>query len=134
WKLAREGTFGSDLYAGYHGMEQRYYGFLPLYPATLALIFRFADGGLWQARFVSVACGALTLALTYALAQRLWRDRRLSVLAVFFLLTIRWFAETPLHPTGILFLDATRLARYDVLVPVLALAALHVFMSAQRAS
>lgn len=129
WKLARDGIFGSDLYAGYHGMEQRYFGFLPLYPMTLAVVFRFADGGLWQARFVSVACGALILSLTYALTRRLWHDARLSVLAIFLLLTLRWFAETPLHPTGILFLDATRVARYDVLVPVLALAALHLFLS-----
>lgn len=132
WKLAREGVFGSDMYAGYYGMEEHYYAFLPLYPATLALIFRFADGGLWQARFLSVACGALIIALTYALAYRLWHDVRLSALAGLFLLTIRWFAETPLHPTGILFLDATRLARYDVLVPVLALGTLHLFLSAQR--
>lgn len=132
YKLARDGIFGSDLYAGYHGMEQRYFGFLPLYPMTLAVVFRFAEGGLWQARFVSVACGTLILSLTFALARRLWHDVRLSVLAIFLLLTLRWFAESPLHPTGILFLDATRVARYDVLVPVLALAALHLFLSARQ--
>ncbi len=132
WKLAREGIFGSDLFTGYYGMERRYYGFLPLYPLTLALVFHFAESGLWQARFLSVACSALVLALTYALAQRLWRDPRKSSLAIFFLLTLRWFAETPLHPTGILFLDVARLARYDVLVPVFALGALHFLISAQR--
>src|SRR5262249_14191777 len=31
WKLATSGTFGSDLFTGFHGMERRYYGFMPIH-------------------------------------------------------------------------------------------------------
>src|SRR5690606_606154 len=35
WKLARDGVFGSDLFAGLNGMETRYYGYMPLHPLLL---------------------------------------------------------------------------------------------------
>lgn len=132
WKLATQGTFGSDLFAGYHEMEQRYFGFLPLYPLALALLLRFADVGLFQARFVGVACGVLVLALTFSLAQRLYRDARIGLIALFVLLFARGLMVSSLHPTGILFLDAVRVARYDVLPPVFGLLALHVYLTATR--
>lgn len=132
WKLATQGIFGSDLFAGYHEMEQHYFGFLPLYPFSLALLFRFADVGLFQARFVGVACGLVALALTFSLAQRLYRDARIGFIALFVLLFVRGFMLSPLHPTGILFLDAVRIARYDVLPPVFGLLALHAYLSATR--
>lgn len=91
WKLATQGIFGSDLFAGYHEMEQHYFGFLPLYPFALALLFRFADVGLFQARFVGIACGLLTFALTYSLAQRLYRDTRVGLMTIFVLLCARGF-------------------------------------------
>src|SRR5436190_17662476 len=57
---------------------------------------------------------------------------RTCVLAIFILLFVRGFALSPLHPTGILFLDVVRIARYDVLVPVLSLLALHAYLAATR--
>lgn len=132
WKLATQGTFGSDLFAGYHEMEQHYFGFLPLYPFALALLFRFADVGLFQARFVGIACGLLTFALTYSLAQRLYRDTRVGLMTIFVLLCARGFVVSALHPTGILFLDAMRVARYDVLPPVFGLLTLHTYLTAKR--
>lgn len=132
-KFAAQGILGSDLFEGYHEMEQRYFGFMPLFPIALAALFRFADAGLLQARFVAVGCGLLVLALTYKLATRLQLGAGVGLIALAVLLGVRVFAVTPLHPTGILFLDAVRVARYDVLVPVFGLAAVHAFLSARRA-
>jgi 4-amino-4-deoxy-L-arabinose transferase-like glycosyltransferase len=131
-KIAQEGIFGSDLFHGFARMEQHYYGYPPGYPLALALVFRTAGVGLFQSRWVGLACGILILALTFSLARRVWNDTRIAFLAGFLLLTVRWLAETKLHPTGILFFDATRLARYDVLVPVFGLASLHSFLTAGR--
>lgn len=133
-KLARQGIFGSDLFEGFGGMENRYYGFLPVYPAALAVVYLVADVGLFQTRWLGVVCGALTLSLTFSLGQRIWRDPRIGTLAVLLLLAVRWFGETKIHPTGILFFDATRLARYDVLVPVFALFSVHTFLSARSST
>lgn len=130
-KLAREGIFGSDLFEGLWGMEDHYYGFLPAYPTALALVYLVADAGLFQSRWFGIVCGVLILALTFSLARRIWHDPRIGTVSIFLLLAVRWFGETKLHPTGILFLDATRLARYDVLVPVLGLLAVHAFLTAQ---
>ena len=132
WKLAAQGIFGSDLFEGYHRMEQRYYGFLPLHPFALALTFRAAGVGLFQARFESVACGLVILALTWSLAQRVYRDARIGLLAIFVLLFVRGFMVSALHPTGILFLDAVRVSRYDVLPPLFGLLALHCYLNAAR--
>src|SRR5437868_1242790 len=76
YSLATKGVFGSELFSGYHGMEQRYYGFMPLHPLLLAGIFKVAGVGLVQARLETVALGAITLVLTFLagvrLAQSAW--------------------------------------------------------------
>lgn len=74
WKLATRGVFGSDMFAGYYGMDRRYYGFMPLHPVVLAVMFRAAGVGLFQARLEAVVMGLLTLALTYSLGSRLFRS------------------------------------------------------------
>lgn len=132
WKLAAEGVFGSDLFAGYHGRENYYYGYLPLHPVAMAGVFRIAGLGLFQARFETVACGLLILALTFRLARRLFHDSRIGLGAIAILILVRGFGRSPLHPTGILFLDVVRVARYDVLVPVFGLAALHLYLTASE--
>ena len=43
WKLATDGVFGSDMFAGHYNMDRRYYGFMPLHPAVLALVFASLD-------------------------------------------------------------------------------------------
>ena len=35
-RLATQGVYGDDLFAGYYGMERRTYNFPPLFPASLA--------------------------------------------------------------------------------------------------
>jgi len=132
WKLAQDGVFGSDVFAGWSGMERHYYGFMPLHPFLLALIYRVAGLGVFQTRFEPVALGMLTLALTYSLAQRVFQRAAIGWLAVLFLLLVRTTGTTVYQLTGILFLDLARLARYDMLVPVLALASVHAYLSARK--
>lgn len=132
WKLATQGIFGTDLFTGFYGMERHYYGYMPVHPLILAGLFRFAGVGLLQARFEPVALGFLVLILTYGLAVRLWGDERIGLLAVLFLVLVRLTGTTRSQVSGILFLDVTRIARYDMAVPVFGLAAMHVYLSAQR--
>ncbi|MFZ0546298.1 MAG: glycosyltransferase family 39 protein [Candidatus Promineifilaceae bacterium] len=120
WKLATDGVFGSDLFAGYYGMEHHYYGYLPVHPFLLAAVFKLAGLGLFQARFEPVALGLLVLALTYGVGKRLFRPS-VGLLAVFLLLFTRTSALTPSQYTGIVLVDFARIARYDIAVPAFAL-------------
>ncbi len=132
WKLATTGIFGSDVFVGRYGMEHNYYGFMPLHPLILATIFRAAGLGLFQDRYESVAMGVLILALTYSLARRLFQDARIGLLAILFLIFVPLTGLTYIQRSGILLIDMARLARYDMVVPVLGLASLHAYLSARQ--
>ena len=131
YKLATQGIFGSDLFAGFYHMDQRYYGFMPLHPLVLAGVFKVLGAGLAQARLETVLLTALTLVLTFALGARLFSSA-VGALAVAILVLVRWTGLTYVQLTGIPMVDFARIARYDPLVPVLGLAALHVYLSARR--
>jgi hypothetical protein len=131
WKLARQGVFGSDMFAGFYGMERRYYGYMPLHPLLLAGIFWIAGVGLFQARLETVLLGLLTLGLTYALAWRLFQDRRIGLLAILLLISVRSTGLGASSRSGIFFLDMSRIARYDMVVPVFGLASLHAYLAAR---
>jgi len=133
YKFATHGVFGSDLFAGFAGMDQRYYGFMPLHPLLLAADFKLLGVGLSQARLETVLLTAVTLALTFALGARLFKPA-VGALAVGILVLVRWTGLTYVQLTGIPLVDFARIARYDPLVPVLGLAALHVYLSAYRRS
>jgi 4-amino-4-deoxy-L-arabinose transferase-like glycosyltransferase len=133
WKIATEGVFGSDLFAGFYGMEQHYYGFMPLHPFLLAGIFRLGGLGLFQARIETVLLALLALSLTLSLGKRLFYPG-VGLLAVIFLLLIRTTGTTPSQISGILYIDIPRISRYDMLVPVFGLAALHAAWSATGSS
>lgn len=130
YKLAREGIFGSDLFAGWNGMEQHYYGFLPLHPLILAGVFKLFGEGLLQTRLEAVAASSLTLVLTLLLARRLF-GAWTAALALGLLLLVRWTGTTYIQVTGIPFLDLARIARYDVIVPIFGLGALLAYLSAR---
>lgn len=130
-KLAREGVFGSDVFAGLHGMERRYYGYMPLHPLLLAVTYRIAGFGLLQTRIEAVTMGLLILLLTYALGRRLF-DPTVGLIAVAILLLTRTAGLTRIQPTGILFLDMVRIGRYDIVVPVFGLSALLLYLSAEE--
>src|SRR5690349_14301089 len=129
YSLATRGVFASQLFAGYHGMQDRYYGFPPVHPLVEAATFRLLGEGLVQARLETVAAGALTLVLTFAAGVRILRSAWAGLIAVVILIGARWTGLTYLQPSGIPLLDFARVARYDPLVPVFGLLALHLFWS-----
>jgi 4-amino-4-deoxy-L-arabinose transferase-like glycosyltransferase len=131
YKLATQGVFGSDLFAGFYHMEQHYYAFMPLHPLLLAVDFRLFGVGLQQARLEAVVMGLATLVLTFSLGSRLF-GLWVGSLALFLLVFVRWTGLTYEQLSGIPLLDLSRIARYDVLVPVLGLSALHLYVSARR--
>jgi len=130
YRLMTSGVFGSDLFAGFHNMDQRYYGFMPLHPLLLAAVFKALGVGLAQARIEAVSLTALTLVLTFALGVRLF-NAWVGALAVALLVCVRWSGLTYVQLSGIPLVDLARIARYDPLVPVLGLSALHVFLFAR---
>ncbi|TME32622.1 MAG: hypothetical protein E6I75_16670 [Chloroflexi bacterium] len=121
---------GASVFAGFHNMDQRYYGFMPLHPFVLAAVFRVLGPGLAQARLETVALTALTLALTFGLGWRLF-GAWVGALAVALLVLVRWTGLTYVQLTGIPAVDFARIARYDPLVPAIGLGALHVYLSAR---
>lgn len=133
WKFASDGVLGSDMFAGFYGMERHYYQFMPLYSLLQALVFSVAGVGLEQARLVSVALGVATLILAFTLGGRLISPA-VGLLAVTFLLLAPLSGQTVNHLSGILFVDTARVARYDIAVPVFGLASLHAYLSARDRS
>src|SRR6266404_4598100 len=129
-KLMTSGVFGSDLFAGFYNMDQRYYGFMPLHPLLLAGLFRVLGPGLVQARLETVTLSLLVLLLTFTLGARLF-GAWVGAIAVVLLVLVRWTGLTYIQLTGIPLVDFARIARYDPFVPVLGLAALHIFLSAR---
>jgi 4-amino-4-deoxy-L-arabinose transferase-like glycosyltransferase len=83
--------------------------------------------GVWQMRYVPVACGTLTLALTAALARAVGgrlAGPALSAAAAWLLLLWKWTpSDLDFLGSGLPLLDIARIARYDILVPVFGLAA-----------
>jgi 4-amino-4-deoxy-L-arabinose transferase-like glycosyltransferase len=132
WKLATEGVFGSDLFAGFYGMERHYYGYMPVHPLLLAVVLRTTGLGLFQDRLEPAIMGLLVLVLTYWLGRRLFEDPWIGQLAVLFLIAVPLTGLTRIQLTGILLIDMSRIARYDMVVPVFGLAALHAYISARK--
>lgn len=130
YKLATRGIYGSDLFAGYHGLERHNYQHMPLYPLLQALIFRAAGTGVFQMRFLPVACGLLILPLVLALGRQMG-DPRAGMLAMVLLVGLR-LAGGWQGWTGIPLLDIARINRYDIAVPLLGMMALWSFNRAER--
>lgn len=131
WKLATESVFGSDMFTGFYHMEEHYYGYMPIHPLLMAGVLRLGGLGLFQARFEPVVMGLLTVALTFAFGRRLY-GAKVGLGAVLFLLFVRFHGLTPSQLSGILFLDIPRIARYDMVVPVFALSAVHAYLWARQ--
>jgi 4-amino-4-deoxy-L-arabinose transferase-like glycosyltransferase len=131
YQLLTTGRFGSDLFAGFYAMDQRYYGFMPLHPVLLAGTFKLLGVGLAQARVETIVLSSITLVLTFALGARLFHAW-VGALAVALLVLVRWTGLTYVQLTGIPLVDLARIARYDPLVPVIGLFALHAYLSARR--
>jgi 4-amino-4-deoxy-L-arabinose transferase-like glycosyltransferase len=129
FKLATEGVFGSDLFAGYYGVDQHNYQHPPLFPLVQAVVFRVAGVGVFQMRFLPVAFGALLLAASYRVGSQTG-GQATGLLAAVLLLALRLGAGQ--DETGIPLLDSGRINRYDVAVPVFGLLALWQFNRAEE--
>lgn len=127
-----EGRFGTDLFAGFYGMERHYYGFMPLFPILVGGALHLFGLGLFQARLVPLALMTLTLALTHRLGTKLFSPWH-GTLAVAILVTWRIAGPFPHLVSGIPLADVARIVRYDSAVPVFALAALLILVHALAA-
>lgn len=128
YKLATEGTYGSDLFTGYYGSEQHLYQ-MPVYSLLLAGIFKVAGLGVFQMRLLPVLCGLVLLGFTFAVGRQA-ADERAGLLAALLLVSLRLAAGW--DETGIPLLDLARINRYDIAVPVFGLAALWMFNHAEQ--
>jgi len=124
YKLATQGVYGSDLFAGYYGVDEHNYQHMPLYPLLQAGVFKVFGVGVLQMRLLPVAFG-LSLLLVVLLVGRQSGDVRVGALAIVLMLGLRVAAGD--DGTGILLLDRARINRYDIAVPVFGLLALWAF-------
>ncbi|MCB0154274.1 MAG: hypothetical protein KDF65_05710, partial [Anaerolineae bacterium] len=118
-----EGHFGTELFAGFYGMEEHYYGFMPLFPILVGGALHLFGLGLFQARLVPLILITLSLALTHRLGSKLFSPWH-GTLAVAIL--VGWRVAGPFAhlPSGIPLADVARIVRYDSAVPLFGLAAL----------
>ncbi len=122
-----DGRFGTDLFAGFYGMEENYYGFMPLFPMMVGAALHLFGLGLFQARLVPLILITLTLALTYRLGTKLFFPWH-GLLAVAILVTWRIAGPFAHLLSGIPLADAARIVRYDSAVPLFGLLALLLFV------
>ncbi|MBV9543354.1 MAG: hypothetical protein JOY61_03145 [Chloroflexi bacterium] len=133
YRLMTSGVFGSDLFAGFHDMQDRYYGFMPLHPLLLSVDFRVLGVGLVQARLETVVEGALILLVTFLVGQSLF-GAWVGALACVVLTFLRWTGLTYIQWTGIPLIDFSRIARYDPLAALVGLTSLLMYLRARRDS
>ena len=129
FKLVTQGIYGSDLFAGYYGMDQHNFDHMPVYPLMQAAIFKLFGVGPFQMRILPVALGFALLLLVVAIGYQLGSPH-VGVLAAILLVALRVTAGN--NATGILLLDLARINRYDIAVPVFGLMALLSFNRAER--
>jgi 4-amino-4-deoxy-L-arabinose transferase-like glycosyltransferase len=126
--LAERGVYGNPLFSGFAASERRYHAFMPLYPVLLAGLFGLWGVGLAQARGLSVACAALTVALSFRLGRAAHGPSAGAAAAAALVVL-----PLAVGPAPIPLLGFARIVRYDVLVPVFVLAACLAFLRAERA-
>ena len=71
YSLWTRGIYGSELFADFAHMGERFYLFQPTFSILLGLATRLWGLGLFQIRVVPLALGALSMCLTFALGARL---------------------------------------------------------------
>ena len=125
YKLATTGMLGTDLFTGFHGMERHQLAQMPLYGVLEGGIFRVFGLGVVQMRALSVAFGLALLFVVYGVGREIGGER-VGALAAVLMVVQRVATSTEVRPIGILLLDAARINRYDIAVPVFGLAAMWV--------
>jgi 4-amino-4-deoxy-L-arabinose transferase-like glycosyltransferase len=129
YKLATQGVYGSDLFAGYYGVDRHNYQHMPLYPLLQAGVFKAIGVGVFQMRILAVLFGLALMLVVFVIGSRIG-DPRVGALAVVLMIGLRIYPGG--DSTGILLLDRARVNRYDIAVPVFALLAFLAFVRAQR--
>jgi len=129
YKLATEGVYGSDVFAGYYGVERHNYQHMPLYPLAQAAIFRVFGAGVLQMRLLPVSIGLALLLVTFLVGSAVG-DARVGAAAAVLMVGLSLAGAT--DATGVLLLDRARINRYDIAVPVFGLLAFWAFMRADR--
>jgi hypothetical protein len=109
-KLAMEGVFGSDLYAGFFGADRHYFVSLPGIHVLQAVALQLPGDGLLNARWVSVGSGALLLWTASILA---WRWHGLLAGFLTSLLLVSW-QPALVGPEGVPLVSLSRSLRYDL--------------------
>ncbi len=140
WRLADQGIFGSEMFAGFYGAEEHNYDHMPLYGLFLALSFKILGLGIWQARMVSVLAGLATIMLTFQLGRTLFGPEvglLASAMLCFLRLSLPNEADLlqlgyQMNASGIPLVDFARVIRFDVMVPVWVLAACLAFLQGMR--
>jgi 4-amino-4-deoxy-L-arabinose transferase-like glycosyltransferase len=112
-KLATEGVFGSDLFAGFYRADEVYLFNMPLHHIVLAAAFKVFGTSIWIARLVSIAYGLAALVLVYALAKQVGGVTT-GVVALVLMLLLRLNIG---FDTGLPLQEMARTIRYD-LAPV----------------
>jgi len=119
YKLAAQGIYGNDLYAGYYQSDMYNYEYMPAYPLLLALTFKLFGVGVLQARLSAVVCGLGALLLTFVLGRQMY-GTPIGLLAATLLVGVRLRVAPDV--SGVVLLDVARVARYEPLTLCLALA------------
>lgn len=110
YKLATQGVFGSDLFAGFFNAERHYFISLPAHHFLQAISFQVFGTGVAQARWVSLASGALILWVVGWLAYR-WYGLLAGLLAG--ALLVGWRSDLIAAFPGLPLLSVARSGRYD---------------------
>jgi 4-amino-4-deoxy-L-arabinose transferase-like glycosyltransferase len=111
YKLAHQGVFGSDLYAGFFDADSRYYISLPGLHLLQALTFRLFGSGIVQARLPVTLAGVSVLWLVCDMARR-WYGKGASLLTA--LLFLIWRADIIGADARPPLLQVSQNWRYDV--------------------
>ena len=110
YKLATQGVFGSDLYAGLFNGDRRYFFNLPAFHVVQASVFAVAGAGHGQARWPSLAAALVVIGSASWLATR-WYGPLAGWLTA--LLLVMWRSYlADLYP-GLPLLGLARSGRYD---------------------
>jgi 4-amino-4-deoxy-L-arabinose transferase-like glycosyltransferase len=112
-KLATEGVFGTDLFAGFYRAEEVYLFNMPLHHFVLAGAFKVFGTSILIGRLVSVVYGLVALALVYLLAKQVG-GVAVGVVALVLMLLLRLNIG---FDTGLALQEMARTIRYD-LAPV----------------
>ncbi|MCI0434197.1 MAG: hypothetical protein L0271_11260 [Gemmatimonadetes bacterium] len=124
-QLATTGTYGTPLFAGFHGAERNAFMFPPALPLLESAVFRVAGASVVTMRLPGVLAAIAILVLVAVLGTRAGGPVCAALATA--LLVLLAPAGGWNGTSGVPLLDIARVARYDILVPAFGLGALLCF-------